>query len=238
MSRAIAHLASRAPDCRGNAGAPPAAAGRPGSRRPPAKKRAFTTLEVLVALMILGFMSATLISGYLNILNAYDRMKTRPSVNLDVRFARNALLAESDFETAQAGDQFEGASGRQITWSSVIEPTNTANLFLVTFTCELGSGPNPGENEETVTEIFRILRPTWAATSGFSPDAATLRAEARDRILLSQQPSPLSGLGPGSVGGGSAGGSGGAGKSSGSGSGGSGSGKSSSGGGRGGAPTR
>ncbi len=171
--------------------------------------RGFTVVEVLIALAICAMMSVVLVASYMNILNAYDAMAKNPRRNLDVRFARNALLAEADFETAQKGDQLEGASGRHITWTSIIEPTSTANLFQVTFTCEISAGDNPGDKEETVTEVFRVLRPTWANTSGFSPDAATLRAEARDRITQAQQPSPLSGLGPssGSVSGGSSGGS-------------------------------
>ena len=169
---------------------------RPSLARTLRARRAFTVAEVLLALLVFGMMATVIISGYLGILESYDRARTRPKLDLDVRFARNALLAESDFETAQKGDQFEGASGRNVIWTALIEPTQTANLFQVTFTCELSAGPDPGDKEETITEIFRLLRPTWANTSGFSPDAATLRAEARDRITQSQQPSPLSGLGP------------------------------------------
>lgn len=178
--------------------------------------RAFTVVEVLIALAICAMMGVVLVASYMNILNAYDAMAKNPKRNLDVRFARNALLAEADFETAQKGDQLEGPSGRHITWSSVIEPTLTANLFQVTFTCELSAGNDPADKEETVTEVFRVLRPTWANTSGFSPDAATLRAEARDRITQAQQPSPLSGLGPSgsSVSGGSSSGGANAGRSS------------------------
>lgn len=185
-----------------------------------ASGRAFTIIEVLIALAVFSMMAVGLIGAYLNVLGGYERIKTRPKLDLDVRFARNALLAEADFETAQKGDQFEGATGRHVTWTSVIEPTTTANLFLVTFTCVLSAGNNPGEREETITETFRLLRPTWASTSGFTPDAATLRTEARDRITQAQQPSPLSGLGPTTSGGsggttGSGGSSGGAGKNAG-----------------------
>jgi prepilin-type N-terminal cleavage/methylation domain-containing protein len=162
------------------------------------KHEGFTIIEVLVALAIFGFFAVVLVASYLNVLNAYQAVAENPRRDLDVRFARNALLAEADFETAQKGDQFDGASGRHVTWSAVIEPTLTANLFQVTFTCQLDAGPNPEDKEETVVEIFRILRPTWANTSGFSPDAATLRSEARDRITQARQPSPLSGIGPSS----------------------------------------
>lgn len=177
------------------------------TRRPSRqRRRAFTIVEVLVALAICAMMGVMLVGAYMNVLYAYEAAAANPKRNLDLRFARNMLLAEADFETAQKGDSFEGATGRQVKWSAVIEATNTANLFHVTFTCELGAGNTPDEKEETITEVFRLLRPTWSTTSGFSPDAATLRAEARDRIVQDQQPSPLSGFGSSSS---SSGGSGG-----------------------------
>ena len=159
-------------------------------------KGGFTVIELVVALVIFAGMSVALTASYINILDAYQIVQSRPQRDLDLRFARNALLAEPDFETAQKGDQFDGASGRHVTWSAVIEPTTTADLFTVTFTCELGPGSDPKDMEQTVTEVFRVLRPTWSQTAPQSAgtDRNTLRTEARDRILQDQQPSPLSGI--------------------------------------------
>lgn len=157
-------------------------------------RRAFTLVEVLVALGIFTMLAVGIIASYVNVMNGYRIMKMRPRADLDLRFARNALLAEPDFETAQQGAEFEGASGRHITWSAVIDATNTADLYQVTFTCVLGAGATNGEPEETIEEIFRVIRPTWSRTQNLGIDPNTLRAEAKDRILQSQQPSPLSGL--------------------------------------------
>lgn len=177
--------------------------------RHPENSRGFTMVEVLVALAISGMMGVVIVSSYLNVMSAYEAVNANPRLDLDVRFARNALLAEPDFETAQTGDQFEGASGRQITWSSVIEATMTADLYQVTFICEVGPGKNQGETGETITEVFRLIRPTWSQTQNLGIDVNTLRSEARDRILEMQQPSPLSGLsGNSSLSGGMSGGSG------------------------------
>ena len=154
-------------------------------------ERAFTLLEVLVALALTMLIIPTLVFAYINILGSYDAIKRMPGRNFELATARNALLAEADYEIAQRGDQFDGATGRQVTWSAQIEPTTTADLFLVTFTCNISAGEDPNTHpEENITEVFRVLRPTWSQGT----DSATLRAENRDRIMLALQPSPLGGI--------------------------------------------
>jgi len=152
--------------------------------------RAFTLVEVLIALAISASMGIALMFSYVNLVNVYDAISRMPMRNLDLATARNALLAEADYETAQRGDQFEGATGRQVVWSSLIEPTTTADLFLVTFNCQISGGEDAKAPDENITEIFRVLRPTWSQGT----DSATLRAEARDRILQMLQPSPIGGI--------------------------------------------
>jgi len=147
-------------------------------------------VEVLVALALAMFIIPLLVASYINILNGYDAIRRMPARDLDLTTARNALLAEADYDTAQKGDTFEGATGRQITWSAQIDPTTTADLFQVTFTCQFTGGSDDTATDDTVTEIFRVLRPTWSQGT----DSATLRAANKDRILQNPNPSPLSGI--------------------------------------------
>jgi len=155
-------------------------------------------VEVLVALAITMLIIPLIVASYINILHGYDAIRRLPARDLDLTTARNALLAEADYDTAQKGDQFDGAppANRHVTWSAVIDPTTTADLFQVTFTCQLTGGSDTGDNgdknlpDETITEIFRVLRPTWSQGT----DSATLRAENKDRILQNPQLSPLSGV--------------------------------------------
>jgi general secretion pathway protein I len=58
----------------------------------------------------------------------------------------------------------------------VVEPTNVADLFAVTFTCEITvpSEPKP----EIIEERFRLLRPTWSEPA----ERDKLRTEAKTRI--------------------------------------------------------
>jgi general secretion pathway protein I len=148
---------------------------------PTKREPGFSLIEVLVALAIFVMMAIVLGATYINILNAYDIAGRAVNRDEDVRFARTALLAEADLDLAEQGAQFDGANGRHVSWKSVIEPTSTADLFKVTFRCEI-SGPDlpkPELHEET----FRVLRPTWSLPA----DRDKLRADAKVRINQIQQ---------------------------------------------------
>jgi general secretion pathway protein I len=143
---------------------------------PPHRRRAFTLIEVLVALAIFMMMAVVLGTSYINILNAYDIAGRSVLVDDDVRFARAALLAEADRELVERGGEFDGGNGRRVAWKAVVEPTNVADLFAVTFTCEITvpSEPKP----EIIEERFRLLRPTWSEPA----ERDKLRAETKTRI--------------------------------------------------------
>ncbi len=144
-------------------------------------RRAFTLLEVLVALAVFVLMGVVIASSYLNVLNAYEVAARSVTRDDDVRFARSVMMAEADLEVVERGAEFDGAGGRRIRWSATIEPTTVADLFQVTFTCEI-TGPDI-QGTETVEEKFRLLRPTWSQPV----DRDKLRGEARNRIVEIQQ---------------------------------------------------
>jgi general secretion pathway protein I len=139
--------------------------------------RAFTLLEVLVALAIFAMAAIALGAAYANVLISYADLNRVDERHEDVRFARAALLAEADRENAEEGAEFESGEGRRVRWRAEIEPTNVADLFAVTFICEV---EDPGElRPREIVQTFRLLRPTWSDAA----ERETLRAEARDRIL-------------------------------------------------------
>ena len=144
-------------------------------------RRGFSLIEVLVALGIFMMMAVVLGTSYINILNAYELAGRSVVRDEDVRFARAMLLAEAEREVAERGARFEGLNGRQVSWTAVIEPTNTADLFTVTFTCEI-TAPELAK-PEVVTDVFRVLRPTWSEPA----DRDRLRNDAKTRITQIQQ---------------------------------------------------
>jgi general secretion pathway protein I len=141
----------------------------------------FTLIEVLVALAIFMMMAVVLGMAYINILNAYEIAAQSVTRDEDVRFARTALMAEADRDVVEQGAEFDGGNGRRVKWKAVIEPTNTADLFTVLFTCEITSPELP--KPEVTEESFRLLRPTWSEPA----DRDKLRADAKTRILELRQ---------------------------------------------------
>lgn len=150
------------------------------SRRTRSRGRAFTLLEVIVALAIFALAAVVLGSAYVNILGAYEAVGRVNQADEDVRFARAQLLAEPDHDKAETGGDFTTVGGRTVKWRATIAPTTTADLFAVTFVCELGAGA--GADRQTVTENFTVMRPTWADPA----ENSKLKQDAQDRIAALQ----------------------------------------------------
>lgn len=148
----------------------------PAARRGP--RAAFTLVEVLAALAIFALVAIVLGSAYLNILNSYEAASRHAVVGEDVAFARQIVLTEPDREKLEQGGEFDTAGGRRARWSVEIASTTTAELFQVTFNCEI-SDPARAEPDKT-TQTFMLLRPTWVVDTA---ERDKLREEAKTRIL-------------------------------------------------------
>ena len=139
--------------------------------------RAFSLIEVLVALAIFALAAVVLGAAYVNVLNAYSRVGQVAQQDEELRFARQAVFQEADLEKVEEGGEFQTADGRRVSWRVQVEPTNVADLFDVTFTCERTTDTATGR-AETVVQQFRLLRPSWSKPE----EREKLRTEARERI--------------------------------------------------------
>lgn len=139
-------------------------------------RRAFTIVEVLVALSIVMMAAIVLGAAYINVLLGYEHAERATKVDADVRFAREILFRQPDLDEVEDGDDFETADGRRILWRARVEPTRVPDLFDVEFEVEI-INENSGEGE-IVTERFRLLRPTWSEDD----ESGRLRQEMRDDI--------------------------------------------------------
>ena len=146
------------------------------------RSRGFTLLEVLVALAIFALAAVTLGSTYVNVLNAYSVVNRVEAHDEEIRFARAQLLAEPDRIKAEEGGDFEAANGGRVTWRAEIVTSGTADVFAVTFTCEVAE-INAKTPMKPVRETFMVLRPTWSD----GVEAAKLRQDAKDRIIELRQ---------------------------------------------------
>lgn len=152
------------------------------------RRRGFTLLEVLVALAVFALAAVVLGATYVNILNAYRAVDRGDARDEEIRFARALLLAEPDRTKAEDGGDFESPSGSRVSWRAEIEPSSTADVFQVTFRCEVSetNPPEPRRGREPqrpTTETFMVLRPTWSE----GLDMTKLRQDAKDRIVELRQ---------------------------------------------------
>ena len=162
---------------------------RPASwTRSSTSSRAFTLVEVLVALVIFAMAAVVLGSSYLNVLNSYQTVSRGVQVNEDFAFARQIVLREPDRQKLEQGGEFESAGGRRAKWSVEITSTLVPNVFNVAFTCELA---DPTRTEpEKLTQQFTVLRPTWVIDTA---ERDKLKADIKTRIFELQGKSELQG---------------------------------------------
>lgn len=136
-----------------------------------------------MALAIFAMAAIVLASAYLNILNGYEVASRAIVSDADVAFARTFVLNEPDRTKVEQGGEFEGVEGKRVKWAAEIVSTNEADLFTVTFTCEVSDiGQQRGEPQKTV-ETFTLLRPTWSIDAA---ERSKLREDAKSRILQLQ----------------------------------------------------
>jgi general secretion pathway protein I len=140
-------------------------------------RRGFTILEVLISLAIFAGGAVMLGATYLNIINGYAMIDSAGNYQNELKFARSAIFAEPDRDTVEKGGDFESADGRRVSWKATIEPTDTADLFTITFECQIDGADL--KQPAHFTETFRLLRPTWSKVD----ERDKLRAAARTRIL-------------------------------------------------------
>ena len=149
-------------------------------RSPISTLRAFTLLEVLVALTIFAVAAVVLGATYVNVLANYTAAAARHEHAQDLRFVRVPLLNEPDRRKTEAGGELALPSGGTARWSATVAETTVADLFRVRWRCEIRTGGLPWVREET----FLLLRPTWSDPAA----REKLRAASRQRLSRREQP--------------------------------------------------
>lgn len=142
------------------------------------RTRAFTLLEVLMAMALFAMAAVMLASAYLNVLNSYETAGRAAQLNEDFAFARQLVLNEPDRKKVEEGGEFATAAGHRARWSVEIASTNVADVFRVAFTCEISDPARP--EPDRVTQGFLVLRPTWVIDAA---ERGKLKEDAKTRIL-------------------------------------------------------
>ncbi len=123
-------------------------------------RRAFSLIEVVIAVAIFGMAASVLMSAFTNALLARERGVSNDQLNADIRAVRLQLLLEPELEAAEDGDTYETLSNGLATWEARIEPTDVVDLFHVELRMDF-SEPLEGLPAE-YTETLFLLRPTWS----------------------------------------------------------------------------
>jgi general secretion pathway protein I len=139
--------------------------------------RAFTLIEVLVALAIFAVAAVVLGATYVNILLSHAALRDLDGSGDNLQWARAALLIEPDRATAERGGDVVLPDGRTANWRATIEPTGVSDLFDVTL--EMDAPPTDGSGDTVKSSCrLRLLRPTWSVES----EREELRRKALDRL--------------------------------------------------------
>lgn len=144
--------------------------------------RAFTLIEVLVALAIVCGAGLVLATAFSNVMRDYDAVFHRSDHAGDLTLVRTALFATADPTVAQTSNDLALPDSRRARWRATISPSQIADLFSVEVEVEItGSGPN---DTFKASEHMMLLRPTWSQPT----DRETLRAASRDKLAQRQWP--------------------------------------------------
>jgi len=135
-----------------------------------------------MALLIFALAAVVLGSAYLNVLNSYEVVTRTAQASEDMAFARQLVLTETDREKLELGGDFEATGGRQARWGVEIASTAMADLFAVTFTCEISDPLRP--EPEKLVQQFTLLRPTWSIDP---VERSKLKEDTRTRIFELQE---------------------------------------------------
>lgn len=142
-------------------------------------KRAFTILEVLMALAIFALMATMIAAGYLNVLRAYQAADDDGLSESRVRHARMEFLGTKNRDDVLRGGDFTDGDVR-VDWTAEVEPTAVPDLYRVEFVCSQ-RGPSDQKPART-TEVHWLHRPAWADPVERGPIELRFREALQERL--------------------------------------------------------
>lgn len=141
--------------------------------KPPAIRRAFTLIEVLVSLAIFAIGAVVLSAAYVNVIAGYRAHDDARDHESTWQLARLVVVTESDRAKVEAGGTMNLPDQASFAWSTDIEPTTVADLFSVTLHVEV-TGATPWTKEEHLL----LYRPGWSDAG----DRDQLREDSRQKL--------------------------------------------------------
>lgn len=139
--------------------------------------RAFTLVEVILALVIFGLAATVLASAYLNVLIAFQSMDRQQATEEDLRAVYRLVLNTAERDDFEAGGILGMPVLGDVRWQARLEPLEIAELF--TATVELEWQTEEDRDRQRSERTFSLFRPGWG-----TPDEIEPRRQAtRERLL-------------------------------------------------------
>mgnify|MGYP001187890816 FL=1 len=141
------------------------------------KPKAFTLIEVLIALALFALASSIIASAFINALLARENNPSITYKDIATQTARNQLLLEPDKDSAEEGTTIEALEIGEITWTSEILATDIVDLFECRISIEfLDLDSNAASSYR---ETLYLLRPTWSE----SDERSSLLQVKKDALI-------------------------------------------------------
>ena len=145
------------------------------------RRGGFTLIEVIVALALAGVSFLVLSEAFAGTLRALADNRVQADIQGQLRFVRNQILLEPDRDEFERGGEVTTLELGEVVWEAEIEETEVPSLFRTTL---LISYIDPVTEEEVeLTEVLRVLRPTWADPVENSVLLEDFRERIQDRRL-------------------------------------------------------
>jgi len=124
-------------------------------------RRGFTLLEVILATLIFA-MSATAIGlTFRNVLLAHIISRETANLREELSLTRQEVQYMSQREDVEQGGEVLLDTDRMARWDAEVEETEVPDLYAVTLTVQV-KATQAGEEDSQVSEVFYLLRPSWA----------------------------------------------------------------------------
>lgn len=147
--------------------------------------RAFTLVEVILALVIFGLAATVLASAYINILMAYRSMERHQATEDDLRAVYRMVLNTAERDDFEQGGTMRMPVLGEVRWQARLEPLAIAELFSAEISLEWRA---PDDRDSQRQErMFTMYRPGWGKPEEVEPR----RQETRERLLQERQMAEL-----------------------------------------------
>jgi len=138
--------------------------------------RAFTLLEVLLAVALFAIAVVMLAGAYVNVLDGMESVRADRAFEQEMRWIREKVLLEPALDEVEDGGEAPTPDFGLARWEVTVEPTGVADMFLVSLHVTMEG--NEDQPLREAQEQFMLLRPAWSEPL----ERDKLRTEARSRI--------------------------------------------------------